>query len=489
MSKIVWTKFWTRNFSLFRFWVYIESNKLSFYRKNFGGIFDYSLAVPDGKLIAYYHNKKELDLMTKKIYQKSCKNFWIFEKYAKQVIGWMQKFIDFNNDLNEKKLHCLSDKELLVLFKKWYKKYLSWQIAVYFFFVLEPICTEVFFTMMELYLRQLGKISELSYYTSIIMAPEAMNVVALEQAFALRTAISIKKNPSVKNKLLRLYYEKFLWIPCYDIKDEPYDIKYFVDNLDKLLALSLKELEQKLKDLEQQFKKNKKDFTELLTGLEDKKLAELAKIMHWLVYYKDHRDDKRRELGFAGKKFMSVLAERMQLTLEEINYFTPPELEDCLRGKKVDKKKIRERIPTNFVLLSTSRGIELVTGRERIEKIIRRELEGGKDNANEEIRGVVGSKGLARGKVAIVRHSTSLSKVKAGDVLVAVTTQPEYVPAMKLSSAIVTDEGGVTSHAAIVAREFKKPCIVATKNATKVLKDGDLAEVDAKNGIVRKILK
>ncbi|MBS3176010.1 hypothetical protein J4457_02125 [Candidatus Woesearchaeota archaeon] len=65
---------------------------------------------------------------------------------------------------------------------------------------------------------------------------------------------------------------------------------------------------------------------------------------------------------------------------------------------------------------------------------------------------------------------------------------PDYAQAMKRSGAIVTEEGGITSHAAIVSRELKKPCIVGTGNCTKLLKDGDYVEVDANKGIV-KILK
>jgi len=67
-------------------------------------------------------------------------------------------------------------------------------------------------------------------------------------------------------------------------------------------------------------------------------------------------------------------------------------------------------------------------------------------------------------------------------------TRPEYTGIMKKAKAIVTDEGGITCHAAIVAREMKKPCIIGTKVATQVLHDGDLVEVDADRGVV-KILK
>jgi pyruvate,water dikinase len=67
-------------------------------------------------------------------------------------------------------------------------------------------------------------------------------------------------------------------------------------------------------------------------------------------------------------------------------------------------------------------------------------------------------------------------------------TTPDFMPAMERARAFVTDEGGITCHAGIVARELKKPCIIGTKIATQVLKDGDMVEVDADNGII-KIIK
>jgi pyruvate,water dikinase len=105
----------------------------------------------------------------------------------------------------------------------------------------------------------------------------------------------------------------------------------------------------------------------------------------------------------------------------------------------------------------------------------------------EEIVGTIASKGKAKGKVVLVRGVADLKKVEDGDIFVAVTTHPDYVAAMRKAAAIVTNEGGVTCHAAIVSREFKIPCIVGTNIATRVLDDGDLVEVDANLGFVRKI--
>jgi phosphohistidine swiveling domain-containing protein len=102
------------------------------------------------------------------------------------------------------------------------------------------------------------------------------------------------------------------------------------------------------------------------------------------------------------------------------------------------------------------------------------------------VTGRTGSPGVATGIVRIVAadqiEKTTLTK---NDVLVCVMTSPDYLPLMQQASAIVTDLGGVLSHAAIIARELKKPCLTGTKNATTILKDGQKIVVDASNGVVR----
>lgn len=102
-----------------------------------------------------------------------------------------------------------------------------------------------------------------------------------------------------------------------------------------------------------------------------------------------------------------------------------------------------------------------------------------------ELKGTVAQGGFARGTVRVCRHARDIASFPAGAILVAPMTRPEYVPAMQKASAIITDEGGITSHAAIIARELGKPCIIGTRIATKVFKDGDTVEVDADRGIVK----
>lgn len=112
------------------------------------------------------------------------------------------------------------------------------------------------------------------------------------------------------------------------------------------------------------------------------------------------------------------------------------------------------------------------------------------DNINNivELTGHIAFKGKVSGSVKLILSSKDLSEIKQGEILVTEMTSPDYVLAIKKAAAIITDEGGITCHAAIVSREFGIPCLIGTKVATQVLKDGDLIEVDAINGVV-KILK
>lgn len=98
------------------------------------------------------------------------------------------------------------------------------------------------------------------------------------------------------------------------------------------------------------------------------------------------------------------------------------------------------------------------------------------------LSGASASPGVGSGPVKILSSPKEIEKLQKGDVLVASMTSPDYVPAMKKSAAIITDEGGQTSHAAIVSRELGIPCVVGTKTATKTLKDGMIVSVDGASG-------
>ncbi len=186
-------------------------------------------------------------------------------------------------------------------------------------------------------------------------------------------------------------------------------------------------------------------------------------------------------------------AKRLKVSINDLKYLLIKEVEESLKKGKLGKglvEKIKQR-KKGYVFYLIDHKIGILIGDDYI-KIKNRFSGIRKEKDVEEkkniLKGVIGNKGYAKGKVSIVFGGKKIEKVKKNDILVCTMTSPTFVPAMEKAGAIVTDEGGLLCHAAIISREMNRPCIIGTKIATQVLKDGDLVEVDANEGVV-KILK
>lgn len=158
-----------------------------------------------------------------------------------------------------------------------------------------------------------------------------------------------------------------------------------------------------------------------------------------------------------------------------------------LKLNRVPSKKVLERRKKRQIIFSS----RLVTESQfrKLQTKFRFKLsEDPKVNNITELVGQSAYKGVVQGLVRKVLTINDVRTLKKNEILVSHMTVPDFIPAMKKASAFVTDEGGITCHAAIIAREMQKPCIIGTKIVTRVLKDGDLVEVDANKGIV-KVLK
>ena len=187
---------------------------------------------------------------------------------------------------------------------------------------------------------------------------------------------------------------------------------------------------------------------------------------------------------YAFYKMTAILEEigrRIGLTLKQTRFMTKEEVRTALKGKKINIDHIIGR-GLFSVYYSTENEHAFFVGAEAeaARKLIQRE----QIEYQSEIKGQCGCRGVAKGKVRIVNIIEDMKKMQEGDILVAISTQPDLLPAMKKAAAFVTDQGGVTCHAAIVAREMNTPCVIGTKIATKVLHDGDIVEVDANRGLV-----
>lgn len=200
--------------------------------------------------------------------------------------------------------------------------------------------------------------------------------------------------------------------------------------------------------------------------------------------------EKLRAISYYPKFIQQVLNPLVQQELRERGVNHPLALQSMTLAelKRGDFSKLEERAKhignNKFFVYQNLNGQELVDWVEDPTSIIN-QIEGLKEG-DAVLRGRSAYPGVVQGRARLVFGNNPTGVIfNDGEILVAVSTSPELVPLMKKAAAIITDEGGVTSHAAIVSRELKKPCIVGTQTATRVLKDGDLVEVDAERGIVR----
>ncbi len=182
-------------------------------------------------------------------------------------------------------------------------------------------------------------------------------------------------------------------------------------------------------------------------------------------------------------RFINFLSKESNLSTDIVGSFTASEFIDALKGKLPSLALVIKRLDGCAIIKKRGKwyfeaGDKYLYWENRI-----------KDTENKEIRGKIAYPGKVQGRVVLHQSWTNTRELADGDILVTGMTNPQMVPFIKKAAAIVTDEGGITCHAAIISREMKKPCITGTKNATQLLKAGDLVEVDANNGLVKIIKK
>jgi phosphoenolpyruvate synthase/pyruvate phosphate dikinase len=187
---------------------------------------------------------------------------------------------------------------------------------------------------------------------------------------------------------------------------------------------------------------------------------------------------------------LGALAKNLGIALENMRYLDP-NLFDLFINASLDKTMVKKELKSRAgfcVVIQDAEKHEVYSGQAAKEKLKELSIQQEVHTADDVLHGQSAYKGKMIGRVKILHLSIEAQNFSEGDILVTGMTTPDFVPIIKKASAIITNEGGITSHAAILSRELKKPCIVGTKIATKILHDGDLVEVDADSGIV-KIIK
>ena len=186
-------------------------------------------------------------------------------------------------------------------------------------------------------------------------------------------------------------------------------------------------------------------------------------------------------------KLLSEMARRNKASKKALETIDPLELKS-LEFSKEYLSELKRRQNGCIFIFDKNNHYKFISGQEANRALQAFENTQKPPKDLKEIKGVSAMRGKVKGKAKIIFTSRDFAKIEKGDVLVVSMTRPEFMPVLKKVSAIITDEGGITCHAAIISREMQKPCIISAKIATKVLKDGDMVEVDADKGVV-KIIK
>ena len=188
-------------------------------------------------------------------------------------------------------------------------------------------------------------------------------------------------------------------------------------------------------------------------------------------------------------RLLDEIAQRNGLSREDVFNYSYQEVQELVtHGTKIGDAELALRKKEGFVVIIHDGIFSLITEKEEIPAAIEREGLSepfGAVVGITEFKGMPASRGHITGRVRVLEDASRISELEKGEILVTYMTTIEFIPAFRKAAAVVTDEGGMSCHAAIISREFKLPCIVGTKVATRALSTGDFVEVDAVSGIVR----
>lgn len=411
-------------------------------------------------------------------------------KFIKQVnqniIEWSDKLRAYSEKIPETQLDRYSNKRLWQIYHGYYemhRKYYRWGWI--------PPAVDMFHAnfsnRLKEYLTKIGVPEEKNNeYLVILTQPRTKSLIQIEHEEFLKIGIAAQSSkdqidPKIYRALQKHYQKYFyvahMWVgkvtsfQCY-LKELIRLVASF-DDLKKVHTSEQRDISAALRKRQALMIKLKIKQPEVLMfdGFGDFMVTKIYRrfAQIYAVY----------KIEFIFRE----ISRRLGLSLKQVRFMMPDEIKAALLDGKVERIVLRER--TKMCAVYSEKGVRKVYVGEQARRLARRVKQKIEDVV--EIHGQVGCVGKAVGEVKLIFRPKDMGKMKQGDILVSIATDPDIVPAMKKAAAIVTEQGGVTSHAAIVARELKIPCVIGTKIATRVLKDGDRVEVDAYKGVVRKI--
>ncbi len=277
--------------------------------------------------------------------------------------------------------------------------------------------------------------------------------------------------------------EKWCWTP-FGYMDTPYDMSYYLERWKTRLEQEI-DVDAAIAELEGRPARVQRERTGLAKELGvDQHTMQIYDIAADIAYLKGYRKDALYYMCYLLDKIYAQALPRAGLQKEDEHLMILSELETLFAGKDVPSAAELKRREGRTVLVGDENGQMTFLYDEDAAAymdalpIIKEDV----DAAANQLHGTCACSGSAKGTVKIINAVSDMPKMNQGDILVSHTTFPSLVPAMEKAAAIISEDGGITCHAAIVSRELGTPCVTGVKTALKVLKDGDVVEVRASEG-------
>jgi len=320
-------------------------------------------------------------------------------------------------------------------------------------------------------------------------------LVGKEKRFRLETATALKergvKKYTSKDKALAQILENYLLL--YGFRSEKLKL---TSDFSKVFPVILGDKDPKgeLKKFKKEVQREQEEVAKIVKKYRNKETLRWIFWMRELLSFRNTETEYLWRHDFLLSKFLTLLAKEIGIKLDDFQYVGFFEVGEAFERKRNLAKLVAERKKKGVTITYKKGEVVTQTGLDRDDEELlgavtdfqRRELE---KRSKKVVRGTTAYPGEAKGEVLIVSNPSEVKPPQKPFILVAPNTDPNFTPLIERCLAIVTDEGGILSHAAIVSRELKKPTVIGTKFATQILKSGDLVEVDAEKGVVRKLEK
>ncbi len=407
------------------------------------------------------------------------------QKFLAQTSKARKEFESFHEKFSKLDLRKLSNNELATLLEEYYAHYLS--IGVPFNFSQQEF-TEKAKLFLQSQLEKNYEKREVPEIISALLSFDKLDWVKREEKELAELALQGAQDASLEKHSLKhagLFYNSY---------DKPTNLNFLRGRAEKLLALERKGILEMLAKMEREAQKNQRKHASVFEKVKDEKVREVAILLRELGF---DRFELKNYWAGAEYKFLPLffeIARRTALPLKELMsvYRLQDIKEALLQGKELTGEEVARR--KKAYLFHYKQGKIIFRSGESAQKLAGKLVPNHfTQHASGEVSGNPANPGKARGIARVVKVVgveelvKDIEAFKKGEILITTMTQPNMVQLAAKASAILTNEGGVTSHAAVLAREFGIPCIVGTHDATRAFKTGDLIEVDAFAGKARLI--